>query len=163
MIKMSKQNITQRGSQATGLGAIFGRCSPHSQHRRPERHPENVGCSFFRYTNDDLRNHTNQRRKHKTWTREDNQLALHCNFISNPTLTGYRKRIIEIWQECTSFQTNQRLADQVRTLIKKGWFSDLEILEIRQKTNNGQDSKRTSDTPSNDKQEQSNRNELPIS
>ena len=23
--------------------------------------------------------------------------------------------------------TNQRIADQVRTMIKKGWFSDLEI------------------------------------
>ena len=43
--------------------------------------------------------------------------------------------MIEIWQECASFQTtSQRLADQVRTMIKKGWFSDLEILEIHQKT-----------------------------
>ena len=43
--------------------------------------------------------------------------------------------MIEIWQECASFQTtNQRLADQVRTLIKKGWFPDLEILEMHQKT-----------------------------
>ena len=37
----------------------------------------------------------------------------------------------EIWQKCSSFQTSQRLADQVRTVIKKGWFSDLEILEIQ--------------------------------
>ena len=44
---------------------------------------------------------------------------------------GYRKRMIEIWQECASFQTtSQRLVDKVRTMIKKGWFSDLEILEL---------------------------------
>ena len=40
----------------------------------------------------------------------------------------------EIWQECANFQTtSQRFADQVITIIKKGWFSDLEILEIHQK------------------------------
>ena len=39
--------------------------------------------------------------------------------------------MIEIWPECASFQTtSQRLANQVKTIIKKGWFSDAEILEI---------------------------------
>ena len=45
--------------------------------------------------------------------------------------------MIEIWQECSNFQTtSQRLADQVRTIIKKGWFSDLDIIEIHQKIDN---------------------------
>ena len=135
MIKMSIHNITQRGTQAIGLGVMIGRCSPDSQHGRPDRHPTNVGCSFFSYINDDVRNHNDQRPKCKTWTREDNQLALQWYFRSNPSQRGYRKRMIEIWQECAKFQTtSQRLADQVRTIIKKGWFSDLEILEIHQKT-----------------------------
>ena len=70
----------------------------------------------------------------QTWTREDNQLALQCYFRSNHSQRGYRKRMIEIWQECAKFQTtSQRLADQVRTIIKKGWFSDLELQEIHQK------------------------------
>ena len=103
MIKMLNQNMTQRGTQATGLGIMIGRCSPDSQHGRPDRHSANVGCSFFRYTNDDLRNHTNQRRKQKTWTREDNPLALHCYFRSNPSQRGFRKRMLQIWQECASF------------------------------------------------------------
>ena len=34
--------------------------------------------------------------------------------------------MIEIWEECA------RLSDQARTMIKKGWSSDLEILEIYQ-------------------------------
>ena len=113
---------------------MIGRCSLDSQHGRPNRNPANDGCSLFRYMNDDISKHNDQRPKHKTWTREDNQLALHCYFRSNPSRRGYRKRMIEIWQECASFQTtSQRLADQVKT-IKKGWFSDLEILEIHQKT-----------------------------
>ena len=68
---MSNLDITQRRVQATCLGVIIGRCSPDSQHERPDRHPAIVGGSFFRFTNDHLRNHTNQRPKRKEWTRED--------------------------------------------------------------------------------------------
>ena len=132
---MSNLNITKRGTQATGLGVMISRCSPDSQHGRPGSQPVNVGCSLFRCMNDDMSSHNDQRPKRKTWTREDNQLAPHSYFRSNPSQRGYGKRMIEIWQECANFQTtSQRLADQVRTIIKKGWFSDLEILEIHQKT-----------------------------
>ena len=37
--------MTQRGTQAAGLGVIIGRCSD-SQHGRAGRHPVNVGCFF---------------------------------------------------------------------------------------------------------------------
>ena len=85
-------------------------------------------------------------------------------FWNNPIQRGYKKRMIEIWQECTSFQTtSQRLADQVGTMIKTGWFSDLEILEIHQKINNEPDSNAISDIPSINKQKQSNRDEPPTS
>ena len=94
---MLNRNITQRGTQATD-----------SQDGRPYCLPVNVGGSLFIYTNDDLRNHTNQRRQHTIWTREDNQLALRCYFRNNPILKGYRKRMIEIWQECASFQTTSQ-------------------------------------------------------
>ena len=114
------KNITQHGAQAKDLGVMISRCSLDSQHGRPHCHPANVGCSFFRYMNDDLRNYTNQRHKQKTWMREDNQLAPHCYFRSNSTQRGYRKRMIKIWKECAIFQTaSLRLADQVRIIIKK--------------------------------------------
>ena len=71
--------------------------------------------------------------------------------------------MIEIWQECASFQTtSQTIADQVRTIIKKGWFYDLAILEIHQKINNEQDSNTVTDI-SRIKQKQPNRNEPPTS
>ena len=39
--------------------------------------------------------------------------------------------MIKIYAECTRFNTtSQGLADQVRMILKKGWFSDLEILKI---------------------------------
>ena len=107
MIKMSNLNITKRGTHATGLSVMISRCSHDSQHGRLDRHPANVGCSFFRYMKDDTSNHNDQRPKRKTWTREDNHLALHCYFRSNPSQRGYRKRMIEIRQEYVNFQTTE--------------------------------------------------------
>ena len=56
------------------------------------------------------RNHINQRRKHKTWTRDNNQFTLHYYFKSNPSQRGYikKKRMIKIWQECASFHTTSQ-------------------------------------------------------
>ena len=96
-------------------------------------------------------NPTNQRPKRKTWTRKYNQLALHCYFKSNPTQRGYRKRMMEIWQELSIFQTtSQRLADPVRTIIKKGL--------VHQKINDQERRNTLPDTP-NIKQKQPIQNE----
>ena len=147
------------GPQATGLGVMIGRCSPDSQHGRTNRHPTNVGGSFFRYINDDVTIHHEQRPKRKTWTKEENQLALQCYFRSNPSQRGYGKGMLKIWQERSTFQTtSQRLVDQIRTIIKKGWFSDLELLEIHQKTLK-QNFDTVPDTSSHAKQTQSNEKE----
>ena len=65
--------------------------------------------------------------------------------------------MIEIWQELSNFQTtSQRLADQVRTIMKKGWFSEVEIIEIHQKIND-QERRNTTlpDTSNINKQKQS--------
>ena len=59
--------------------------------------------------------------------------------------------------------TSQRLGDQVRTIKKKGWFSDLKILEIHKKINNEQDRNTISDMPSIKKPKQPNQNEPPTS
>ena len=108
---------------------MIGMCSPDSQHG-------DSSVILRLYMNKDLSNQTNQRRQQRICTREENQLVFHCYFRSNSTQRGYRKRMIDIWKECVMFQTtSQRLVDQVSTIIKKGWFSDLELLEIRQKTN----------------------------
>ena len=58
---------------------------------------------------------------------------------------------------------SERFADQVRTVIKKGWFSDFEIQRIHHKINNEQESNRISGTPSINKQKPSNQNKAPAS
>ena len=57
--------------------------------------------------------------------------VINWHFRSNPTLRGYKERIMEILPEFAKFNaTSQRFADQMRMIIKKGWFSHLEILEM---------------------------------
>ena len=72
--------------------------------------------------------------------------------------------MIEIWQECSNFQTTSlRLADQVRTMIEKSWFSDFEIIEIHQKINDLKGNNTVPDTTNINKQKTLNRNEPPTS
>ena len=72
---------------------------------------------------------------------------------------------MEIWQELSNFQTtSQRLADQVRSIMKKGWFSELDIMEIHQKINDQERSHSTLPGTSNiNKQKQPIKNEPPTS
>ena len=68
--------------------------------------------------------------------------------------------MIDIWQECAKFQTtSQMIADQVRTIIKKGRFSDHELLEIPQKTHK-QNYNTEPDMSSGVNQKQANEKEL---
>ena len=64
------------------------------------------------------------------WIKEDNKNVLRCYLKSNPAQKWYRKRTIEIWAESARFNTNQKLANQARRILKKCWFSGFEILEI---------------------------------
>ena len=64
---------------------------------------------------------------------------------------------MEIWEERARFQTtSQRFAELAWIMIKKGWFSDLEILKIykkkkkeKKKESRQQDSNTIIDTPKN--------------
>ena len=135
-LRMTNQNITQRGTQRTGLSVMIGRCSSDIHHGGPVGILRMLTVLFFMYTNNEQSNHTNQKHKHSKWTREDNKPALPSSFRTNPIQTGHRKRMVEIWEECARFKTtSQRLAGQVRRMIKKGWFFDLEILQIHQRVN----------------------------
>ena len=72
----------------------------------------------------------------KKWAREDNKNKLHCYFKNNPTQKGGRKWTIGIWAESARFNTSQKLVRLARIILKKGWFYDLEILEICGNVNN---------------------------
>ena len=69
---------------------------------------------------------------------------------------------MEIWQELSNFQTtSQRLTDLVGTTIKKGWFSDHEIIEIHQKINDHSSTNTLPGTSNINKQKQPIQKEQP--
>ena len=58
---MTNRNIIHNGTQTAGLGVMIGWCSNTGD----LWHSANVGCSSFRYTNDEQINHKNQRLHHR--------------------------------------------------------------------------------------------------
>ena len=65
------------------------------------------------------------------WSKETNKLVMKCYLMSQPNEWGYRRRMLDIWDSHGGARVNeQRLADQVRVIIKKGWLTELEIEEI---------------------------------
>ena len=69
--------------------------------------------------------------------------------------------MIEIWANSVRFSTSQRLADQARMIIRKGWFSNLEILEIYRQTNS-EDSLTRSETLNTETKKKQNKLPNPI-
>ena len=75
--------------------------------------------------------------KRKAWSRQDNINAMECFYLSQPERRGYMKRMLQLWKERRLFDaTDQRLADQVRVIRRKGLMSDLELEEIRNRVLN---------------------------
>ena len=51
--------------------------------------------------------------------------------MSDPLMRGYRKRMHNIWHERNSApQTEQRLADQIRGIMKNNWLFVIDKEEI---------------------------------
>ena len=121
--KMQIQNIIQHGTKTTGFDVVIDRCSLDNLHEGPNKRPANSGCSFFRYTNNELSNNSNQRYQRRKRIRENNKFAIDSYSRSHPIQREYRK-MIETWEECSRFNaTSQRLADQARTIKKIGFLT----------------------------------------
>ena len=67
----------------------------------------------------------------RRWTKEVSKLVMTCFYKSDPTRTGYRKRIIAICKDIGIFEiTKQRLVDQVRVIRTNEWLTEMELQEI---------------------------------
>ena len=82
----------------------------------------------------------------RIWSTQDNHTLMKFYYQSQPDKRGYRKRLLSIWNKNKMFAaTEQRLCDQVRIIMKRGWFSELQLEEVRRtateneiKTNNSE-------------------------
>ena len=67
-----------------------------------------------------------------SYTREDNIKIMECYYSSEPMRRGYMSRMAKIWQDRGGFHlTENRLAMQARTIIRKEWLTREELDEIK--------------------------------
>ena len=71
--------------------------------------------------------------RRRKWSTNDNRLLMECYFKSRPDERGYRQRMHRIWRQSGGDVpvSEHRLADQVRTIKSKGWFSREELEDIK--------------------------------
>ena len=57
---------------------------------------------------------------------------MECYFESEPTVRGYRERMLSAWQKRGMFKVSeQNLADQARAIKTNEWLSEVELEEIK--------------------------------
>ena len=102
------------GSRLAEQGPSSGRCSRQG----------NIGRH---YANPVISN----RRK---WTSQENKIFMECYLLSEPKISGYRKRMLSLWLQKGMFWiSEQRLVDQANTIRKNIWMTELEIEEPERK------------------------------
>ena len=68
-----------------------------------------------------------------------NKKVISYYFKNNPTQRGFRKLMMEIWTGSTkSNKTSQKVSEEARLILKKGWLSDWNIREICGQVNHEQ-------------------------
>ncbi len=70
-------------------------------------------------------------RGRKAWTKDDNTTLMKLYFRSDPSRRGFRKRLFSLWQDEEMFPaTEQRLADQARSIQQNTLLSDVGLMEL---------------------------------
>ena len=94
----------------------------------PEQEQPNI---IARPSHGQKRSRTETRSRH-TWSKDDNIQLMKLYFQSNPSRTGYRRRLHSLWMDAQLFtRSEQQLADQARSIRNNNLLSDIELLEIQ--------------------------------
>ena len=72
--------------------------------------------------------------KRRKWTSQENNIVMECHLLSEPKISGYRKRMLSLWLQKDMFWVSeQRLVDQANTICRNSWMTQLEIEELERK------------------------------
>ena len=59
---------------------------------------------------------------------------MECNLLSKPKIKGYGKRMLSLWlQKGMFWVSEERFVDQVNTLRRNSWMTELEIEQLERK------------------------------
>jgi len=110
---MSSQSLKNNGVNGTGTS-----CEGASPGRGPVCEQAGLGRHLVTVSPDRNDNDNNTRKRRKKWTRDENMFVMECYFRSSPRRLGYRKGILQLWNDKGLFIiTEQRLVDQAGYLI----------------------------------------------
>ena len=60
---------------------------------------------------------------------------MECYLLSEPKISGYRKRMLSLWLQKSMFWVSeQRLVDLANTIRRNSWMTEFEIEELIRKT-----------------------------
>ena len=68
----------------------------------------------------------------RKWNNALYRVVMECYFENKPGTRGYRRRILNNWQNRGMFRmSEQNLADQARAIRNNNWLSTVELEEIK--------------------------------
>ena len=68
----------------------------------------------------------------RKWNNALYRVVMECYYESNPGTRGYRRRMLNNWQNRGMFRlSEQNLADQARAIRNNNWLSTVELEEIK--------------------------------
>ena len=63
--------------------------------------------------------------KRRKWTSQENKIVMEYYLLSEPKISGYRKRMLSLWlQKGMFWLSEQRLVDQANTIRKNCWMTE---------------------------------------
>ena len=72
--------------------------------------------------------------KRRKWTNQENKIVMECYLLSEPKISGYRKRMLSLWLQKSMFWVSeQRLVDLANTIRRNSWMPELETEELERK------------------------------
>ena len=102
------------GSRLAEQGPLSARCSRQGNNGRHHANPV-----------------ISKRRK---WPSQENKIDMECCLLSEPKIRGHRKHMLSLWlQKGLFWVLEQRLVDQVNTIRRNSWMTELEIEELERK------------------------------
>jgi len=75
-----------------------------------------------------------ERKRRHVWTKAEQIILMECYYDSNPTVFGYVKRLHDHWiMKNMENYSQQHLADQARSIIRRKVLSEIELEEIHRR------------------------------
>ena len=70
------------------------------------------------------------------WTCQENKIVMECYLSSEPKIRGYRKQRLSLWLQKGMFWVSEkRLVDQVYTIGRNSWMTELQTEELQEVKN----------------------------